>query len=150
MRKVPDHWLWIGNRGDLRDPTSIRRAGIAAVVDLAVEELPFTLDRECIVLRIPLVDGSSGAEAALRLAIESVERLLRSRVPTLVMCSAGMSRSPSIAAAALSRVTGRTPGDWLKDLGPVDISPALWARVLNTMAVQSLAEFDRRQIDESR
>ncbi|MFO0835840.1 MAG: hypothetical protein U0638_12780 [Phycisphaerales bacterium] len=149
MRKVPDHWLWIGNRGDLREPVSIRRAGIAAVVDLAVDELPFTLDRECIVLRIPLVDGGSGAEAALRLAIDSVEHLLRTRIPTLVMCSAGMSRSPSVAAAALSRVTDRTPGDWLRDLGPVDVSPALWARVINALAVGSPANAKHRMFDDT-
>jgi hypothetical protein len=53
------------------------------------------------------VDGIGNNRAQLRLAIDTLEALLRAEVPTLVYCSAGMSRSPAVAAAAISRITGQ-------------------------------------------
>ena len=65
-------------------------------------------------------------------AIETVACLLRTGTPTLVYCSAGMSRSPCIAAAAVAMVRG-CPADLGLTLvlrsGPSDVSPGLWSEV---------------------
>jgi hypothetical protein len=54
--------------------------------------------------RFPIVDGIGNNRTQLRLAIDTLETLLRAEVPTFVYCSAGMSRSPAVAAAAISRI----------------------------------------------
>lgn len=102
MRKVRDTQLFLGDRGDVRMPGEIRRRGMVAVVDLAIEEAPIGVDREMIVLRIPLVDGAGSDRATIALAIRSVAEMMRTGVAGLVVCSAGLSRSPAIAAGALS------------------------------------------------
>ncbi len=125
---VPDV-LWIGHAGDGRDLPRLLDAGIRAVVRLAVEEpSPSTL-REWIDVRIPLLDGPGNSPAFLLLAIRSVATLVEARVPTLICCGAGMSRSPCIAALALASVFGEPPESALARvarLRPCDISPGLW------------------------
>lgn len=84
--------------------SDLLQAGIRAVVDVAYEEPPAALPRELILFRVPLTDGGGNSPESLGLAIGSVERLLRSAIPTLGACNAGLSRSPLVAAAAISRV----------------------------------------------
>jgi predicted protein tyrosine phosphatase len=58
--------------------------------------------------------------------------LLKNQVPTLVYCSAGMSRSPAIAAAALSVVQGGSAQEKLSEVvagQSHDVSPQLWEAV---------------------
>ncbi len=43
MREVIPQQLWIGNSGDARAPTRVLDAGVAALINLAAEELPPTL-----------------------------------------------------------------------------------------------------------
>ncbi|MBN9517076.1 hypothetical protein J0H58_00930 [bacterium] len=65
----------------------------------------------------------------MRAAVDIVAGFVRAAVPTLVFCSAGMSRTPAIAAGALARVTGCTPADALSLVtagGPADVSHGLW------------------------
>jgi predicted protein tyrosine phosphatase len=66
------------------------------------------------------------------LAIRTIASMIRHEMPTLVACSAGMSRAPSIAAAAIALLTGRDPDDCLMRLisdAPNDVSPILWTHV---------------------
>jgi predicted protein tyrosine phosphatase len=61
-----------------------------------------------------------------------VVMLAQNTTRTMIACSAGMSRSPSIAAAALAVITKRTPDECLQSIaasGPHDVSPILWSRV---------------------
>ena len=57
MRVVIPGRLWIGNAGDARDPARVLRADVAAIVNLAAEELPPTLPRDILYCHFPLVDG---------------------------------------------------------------------------------------------
>lgn len=103
------------------------------MVDLAVNEAPLAPPREMVYGRFPMVDGAGNERGVLRAAVETTASLLRARVSTLVFCSAGMSRSPAVAAAALAMVTGRSAGDWLAEIakgGGVDVSWAFWGEVL--------------------
>ena len=68
----------------------------------------------------------------LRLALDTTVSLLRYRVPTLVACADGMSRSPAIAAAAIAVVRGTSPEAMLEEIaksGSHDVVPGLWAEI---------------------
>jgi protein-tyrosine phosphatase len=137
MNQILPHGLWIGHAGDDRDFRKLFDAGIEAVVELAAEEPPTALPRELISCRFPLVDGPGNRVALLTLAIQTLAALLRSRVPTLVCCGGGMSRSPALAAAALSVAFGETPEACLKAVvlhHPGDVSPGLWNEVKQVLA----------------
>jgi protein-tyrosine phosphatase len=128
MRPIGTEPLWIGHAGDMRDPRAILSAGIEAVIELADNEPFANLPRELIRLRFPLSDGGENPAWLLRLATNSLAALIQARVPTLVCCANGMSRSVSIAAAGLSRARGIPLDAALQDIarnGPADVSPAL-------------------------
>ena len=129
MREVIPGRLWIGNAGDVRDPGGVLDAGVAALVNLAAEELSPTLPRDILYCHFPLVDGSGNSPALLKIAVDTVVSLLREKIPTLVYCGAGMSRSVAIAAAAVAHWRGETLEETLKALTDVvshDVSPVFW------------------------
>jgi protein-tyrosine phosphatase len=113
MRNVAAYSLWLGHVGDARDLRGVLNAGIAALVDLAINEPPATVTRELVYCRFPLVDGSGNATWLLRAAVETTAGLLGSQTPTLVYCASGMSRSLAIAAAAIARLQNRPPDECL-------------------------------------
>jgi protein-tyrosine phosphatase len=94
MREIAAQ-LWIGNALEARNLSTVLNAGIEAIVDLAIEEPPISATRELVCCRIPILDGAGNPPARIRLAVETICRLVSSEVPTLVVCSAGMSRSTS-------------------------------------------------------
>lgn len=129
MREVIPQLLWIGNASDRRDATSF---GIEAVVDLALEEPPAQYPRALVYCRFPLIDGAGNSTAVLQAAIETTAVFVRSQVPTLVSCGAGMSRSPAIIAAALATIEGCSlHAALLRVAGsqPHDVSPGFLAEV---------------------
>jgi hypothetical protein len=114
-------------------------AGIRAVVELADSEPLAALPRELVRCRFPLSDGGGNPMWLLRLAAESVAALLLSRVPTLVACGAGMSRSVCIAAAGMALAEQRTLAETMSEVvhsGPADISPGLLLEVQASLASQ--------------
>jgi protein-tyrosine phosphatase len=124
--------LYVGNAIDARDLRNIHDHGIQAVVDLAMNELPAQLGREIVYCRIPLNDGGGNVDGLITLGIRTVGTLIRNEMPTLVACSAGMSRAPSIAAASIALLTGRDPDDCLVQViadAPNDVSSILWSQV---------------------
>jgi hypothetical protein len=135
MRQITGFSLWIGHVGDVRDLRALLSTGILAVIDLALNEPPATLPRELVHCRFPLIDGVGNPPWLLRAAVACVADLLRSDIPTLVYCGAGMSRSPCIAAAAIARVRGCPPEEaltWVANSGAMDLAPGLWAEVKAT------------------
>jgi len=137
MTQILPHRLWLGHAGDGRDFPQLFDAGIQASVQLAAEEPVIQAPRELIYVRIPLLDGPGNRAESLTLATRTVAALLTLRVPTLVCCGAGMSRSPCIAAAALAMTSGEPPGEVLRRIGehrPCDVSPSLWNEVVDLTA----------------
>ena len=133
MRVIEPYSLWIGNAGDVRRVSDLMNAGIRAVVDLAANEPVAALPREIVYCRFPLHDGADNDRWLFRAAIATIVELLCNNVPTLVACSAGMSRSPALAAAAIARLSGRDHNECLLACvasGPADVSPALWNDVV--------------------
>jgi protein-tyrosine phosphatase len=132
MRPAIPDLLWIGNAHDARDVESVLAAGVRAIVDLAANYPAIQYPRDIVYCRLPLVDGEGNDPAIVRLAIASTAEFIRSKVPTLVACGAGMSRAPSIAAAALALVERQSPDEALCRIassGPHDVTPSLWAEV---------------------
>jgi hypothetical protein len=130
MRRIESLDLWVGGRGDVRDVAWVIRAGVRALVDLALDEPPLITSREVVSCRFPLMDGSGNRRGELRAAVETVAALVRARVPTLVVCSAGMSRSPAVCAGAIALVTERPAAECLRSVtagAPADVAPGLWA-----------------------
>lgn len=112
--------------------TAIYEAGIRALVQLAIEEPAVQATRDLIYFRVPISDGVGNRADDLALAIRSVSELLSRRIPTLVCCGAGMSRSPCIVAAAIA-VTFAQSAEASLDLvtgqGPSDVSMSLWKEI---------------------
>lgn len=132
MHEVISGRLWIGNAVEARDLGRLLEMGVAALVDLAIEELPPSVVRELVYCRIPLIDGASNPPERLQLAVQTVASLIRQDTPTFVFCGAGMSRSPAITAAALAVVEDADPNVVLQRIVagyPHDVSPALWQEV---------------------
>ena len=132
MNQIASDFLWLGHAGEARDFPHLFEAGVQAVVELAAEEVPSQGPRELIHCRFPLLDGVGNDNDLLLLAIGTVSALLAKRVPTLVCCSSGLSRSPAVAAAALAWAYGETPESALKRVTahhPSDVSPGLWNEI---------------------
>ncbi len=128
MRQVIPNYLWIGNALDARDVPGILGLGIEAVVDLAMEEPPIQFPREVVYCRFPLVDGAENSPDVLRAAISTTSTFITSKLPTLVACGAGMSRSLVVVAAALADIKRIPLGTalWRMTLGqPHDVSASL-------------------------
>jgi len=137
--------LYIGDAISARDLSLVYDHRITAVVDLAANEPPATLGRDIVYCRFPLHDDGSNDDTLLSASIECLHLLVLRRIRTLVACSAGMSRSPLIAASALGLLTGRLFPDALAAIttdAPHDVSPALCSsveRVHSTIASRMAA-----------
>ena len=128
--------LQIGNAFEARDIKTVLSLGINAIVDLAIDEPPIVPTRDVTYCRIPLIDGEGNSPATLRLAVNITYQLLADQTPTLVACSAGMSRSPVIAAAALAENNKTTLAIEIAKIAsivPHDISPALLADIRHVL-----------------
>ena len=123
---------------DARDLRLLYDTGIRAVVDLAINEAPAQLGRELIYCRFPINDGDGNPDWLLAIAIRTIAVMIRNEIQTVVACSAGMSRAPTVAAASIALLTSRDPDECLIEIiadSPNDVSPILWThikRVYNT------------------
>jgi hypothetical protein len=132
MRRIQPYALWLGHRGDIRDLRVVHAQGIRAVIDLALEEPPVATPRELMYCRLPLLDGAGNTAWLLDTAVNTTAQLLRAGIPTLVCCSNGMSRTPTIAVAAIAKVCGCSLSEAITIIssgGGVDASPGLWTDV---------------------
>ena len=132
IRKVYSDLLFVGNAMDTRDLKSIYDNQIRAVVDLAINEPPAQLGREIIYCRFPLDDGGGNNDGLIAITVRTIAAMIQNETRTMVACSAGMSRGPTIAAASIALLTGRDPEECLAEItshGPNDVSPILWAHI---------------------
>lgn len=132
MNQILPHALWIGHAGTGRDFPRLFEAGVRAVVDVAAEEPATALPRELISCRFPLLDGAGNRAELLFLAVSTLATLLKLRVPTLLCCANGISRSPAVAAAALAMMHQQAPEVCLQQIvehHPSDVSPGFWGEV---------------------
>lgn len=138
MREVVPGRLWIGNARDARDVRDVLQRGITAIIDLAIDEPPIVFPRDVFYCRAPLLDGEGNAPARLAAVLKLAASLIADRVPTLIACSGGMSRSPAIAAGAVALAYGGEPNAMLRQVlsnGPSDVSPGLWTAVMESVHI---------------
>lgn len=134
MIQIVPYPLWIGHGGEGTDFSRILDLGIEAIVELALEEPPRPTRRELIACRFPLLDSAGNDPKLLALAVRTVAGLISAKIPTLVCCSGGLSRSPAVVASALAVVHEELPEFCLKRVAhhhPSDVSPALWNDLVN-------------------
>jgi len=137
MRRVANHPLWIGHALDSADLRAVHAEGIEALIDLAINEPVPKISRELVYCRFPILDGIGNRLELLRLAVSTTSALLRAGTPTLVFCSAGMSRSPAVAAAALAVATDRSAAECLAEViagAPADLAPGLWQELMKLVS----------------
>lgn len=133
MREILPGKLWTGHAHDIRPLDVATFATSAIVVDLALNESPAALAREVTYLRIPINDSAANLRGQLQLAVLCTLNSLGSQFPTLVCCSAGLSRSPAVACVAVAMWRGQDPDEVLRtyvEEVPHDVSPALWKELL--------------------
>lgn len=136
MIQVEPYLLWIGHLGEGQALEKFERQAIRAVVQLAVEERPLELPREMIFYRFPLVDGCGNDAELIGLAVAAVASLVRRQIPALVCCGAGMSRSPSIAAAGIAIAETMAPAQALQIVNKhhrTDVLPGLWQEIVDVI-----------------
>ena len=108
----------------------IPKIELEAIVDLASNEPALqSLPREIVYCRIPIVDAAGNPPGLLLLAVDTVAGLLKRNIPTLVYCSAGLSRTPAVAAAAIAIVRNCSLSEAMKLVArniPADVSPGLF------------------------
>lgn len=137
MREILPGLLSVGNAFDARDLKSVLTHRIHAIIDLAMEEPPIAVTRELIYCRFPLIDGQGNSPVVIEAAIRTALLLVSAKVPSLVSCGGGMSRSPAIAAAVVARTAQISPDEAMKKIaasGPHDVSPGLWQEVKHVLA----------------
>ncbi len=83
IRNVYSHLLLVGNAMDARDLRLLYDTGIAAVVDLAINEKPAQLGRELIYCRFPINDGDGNPDWLLGLAIQTIVSMVRNEIGRL-------------------------------------------------------------------
>jgi protein-tyrosine phosphatase len=132
MNQISPYKLWIGHLGDSRDYKRMFNLGIQALVTLAAEEANGEPPRDLVYCHFPLLDGAENEEPIMDVAIGTLASLLTKGVPTLVCCGAGMSRSPSLTAAALSISLQKPMEECLELIAQhhrSDVSPGLWRQI---------------------
>lgn len=137
MHEIHTDLLWIGHAFDVREPGPLFDAGITAVVDVAYEEAPARLPRQLIYCRFPLNDGGGNDESVLLQTIQTLVDLLNSGTRTIVACSAGMSRSPTVAAFGLAAHLSQEPDDVIARIAEIkslELKGALWIDIANVFS----------------
>ena len=134
MHQIQPNLLWVGHAFDVREPRPLFEAEIAAVVDVAFEEPPAQLPRQLIYCRFPLNDGGGNDASVLLQTVQTIVDLIGCGTRTMVACSAGMSRSPTLAAFALAAHLNQTPEDVISriaDVKSLEVNGTLWTDVAN-------------------
>lgn len=132
MIELAAHRLWLGNRQEMQDWTTLHEAEIDALVDLAGNEPSLAPPRDFLYFRFPLSDDDSNPAWLVNLTHQTVLSLLDQQVNTMIACGVGKSRTPVMAVAAIAKRTKKPFDSVLKDLSremPLDVSPALWNQV---------------------
>jgi len=101
MDKVADR-IFVGTESDAGDKSLLRKHGVDTVISLTHSN-PDT--GNVTRLDVPMIDGPQNDSEVFAQAVSEVIEHRKSGRKILIHCSAGASRSPSVAAAAISHLT---------------------------------------------
>lgn len=97
--------IFVGTESDAADESQLQTHGIDIVVSLT-HSSPETGDITRV--DVPMIDGPQNSYEAFAEAVKTVVTHRDTGQHVLVHCAAGSSRSPSVAAAAMTRLTEST------------------------------------------
>lgn len=101
IHQIADTNLYVGNSNDARDIDNLRRLGIKRVLNVATDLEGPWFHGDYRNYKIPLTDGPGNQLYQYQLALYTATTILSHGEKLLIHCHAGISRSPSIAAACL-------------------------------------------------
>lgn len=107
MREIVDG-LFVGDVQDAGRPDELRRRGVTSVVTLLHSDPDEPYPESVTVHRYPLVDGPQADRETFTDASNRLRELLAANETVFCHCSAGVSRSASVAAAALAVRSGES------------------------------------------
>lgn len=94
--------LFVGTAGDATDESTLRAHGIEVIVSLTAASPAEDVPAAVTLVEVPMMDGPQNSREAFETAVAAVGSRLATGEKTLLHCSAGASRSPAVAAAALA------------------------------------------------
>ena len=97
--------VYVGTESDAGDEPLLRKHGVDTVITLTHSN-PETGDITRV--DVPMVDGPQNSHQSFAEAVETVIEQRENGRCVLIHCSAGSSRSPSVAAAAITRLSDST------------------------------------------
>jgi protein-tyrosine phosphatase len=97
--------IFVGTEADASDESLLRTHGIDVVISLTYST-PGTSDSTRI--DVPMMDGPQNSTQAFANAVRAVLTQRDAGQCVLIHCAAGTSRSPSVAAAAMTHLTERS------------------------------------------
>ena len=100
MDSVSDD-LFVGTVEDATDDSALETHSVTTIISLTHETPSFT-EQELTIHSIPLIDGPQHNRQQFTKAVEETIAALEADGGVLVHCSAGASRSPTVAATALA------------------------------------------------
>ena len=93
--------LRVGTAADATDDSLLETHGVTTIVSLT-HETPNPAAQDLTLRSIPLIDGPQNSREQFTKAVEETVAALAADGSVLVHCSAGASRSPTVAATALA------------------------------------------------
>jgi protein-tyrosine phosphatase len=100
--------LYVGSIEDVEDRSVLDENRISVIISLTHAEPETDFPAGVTVVRTPMMDGPQNEYQTFVRAVEEVLTRWDTDNRVLVHCSAGASRSPAVAATALSLSTDRT------------------------------------------
>ena len=97
--------IFVGTESDAGDEPLLRKHGVDVVLSLTHSN-PDTGDVNRV--DVPMTDGPQNSYQAFAEAVETVVQQHENNHRVLIHCSAGSSRSPSVAAAAITHLSDTT------------------------------------------
>ncbi|WP_338739398.1 dual specificity protein phosphatase [Haloplanus salilacus] len=94
--------LFVGTAADATDESTLRAHEIEVIVSLTATNHAGNVPAELTLVEVPMMDGPQNSQDAFETAVDAVVSQLAAGEKTLLHCSAGASRSPAVAAAALA------------------------------------------------
>jgi protein-tyrosine phosphatase len=97
--------IYVGTESDAGDELLLRKHGVDTVISLTHSN---SETGDITRIDVPMVDGPQNSYQAFAEAVETVIEQCENGRCILIHCSAGSSRSPSVAAAAITRLSDTT------------------------------------------
>ena len=120
--------LRVGTAADATDDSLLETHGVTTIVSLT-HETPNPAAQDLTLRSIPLIDGPQNSREQFTKAVEETVAALAADGSVLVHCSAGASRSPTVAATALALAQNMDLEDALQQVADnraaVDLHEAL-------------------------